>query len=1325
MALTLRASFPTNTGASPQYADYPSDLAVDDLMLLQVTTANDVVPVVPGGFQLIAEITGTFRTGIYQKIADAYDVASLRSAVSWASGNGTVGVVAINSTTLAYPAVHQVAVASSAVASANKVWTGVTNADANTLLLCFGGFGTSASSTPHAGMTERWDASSPRIYLMTEAIAASGATGTRTATGTSVASQKCITISITETNVYPIPGVLWGLWDEPVGSLSVSGPAPSINTVWSAVATAPGSTVENRNILIIPPPQARNVKVRVDWIITVTKTGGIANSAGSISTDKPVTLTQTGGVSGESFPTSGGVDSGSNTVEWDFPGYATGDWPTNTADYIAVPPATPDAAACIVIERVMSASAGHTITVDFDVTVTLIEITFDSGTIWGPQVVVTELPVLLELEGEGIQITQMGVFAEISALGIYTTEFPVYAEIAAIGIYLTSFPMLVELEEFTPEVAMPTSFPRTDGTRAMHKLLPEEITGYAFDPDFSWWSTIVAEKSTNMINNPSFEWLNDLDIATQYDEGGSLTSLDYVEFPAVGATAGRRCARLISGASSGWITYDEGLAVTPGPYTFSCDVYVTRLPFHVTLHITGTGGATAYVSRVFHAEATGWFRYAISYVELGSGNRECRLTLPNTNPSGVTVYTDAWQFEAKAYPTTYFDGDNIGFNDVRPFQSYYWHGEPHQSPSTRLESTGSGGRIVSWGGERIGFNTTAIVGLDMTTVEVETQELGDGREIHRSSNPLARNFTIVGRIFAGDARDLMNRKNRLVSLFKPNNTLDGEQIVVRYQQADDEERLVGPPLDIVCAYSDGLQGNMTNFYQEALAFQFHASQSSVREVIDSSAEILLNKTLIENQVFFRDADGDYVNLGTGVTSGGSILGIGFARDGSPVAVGSFTQIAGDAIARAARWDGSDWVEYGSPASGLQFLDDGRKLGYEPAAVYDAASIAIYTELGSLWTELGDPFLGAIYALDRDTDGNIWVGGEFETDDPAVVTYNNVAKWNYDLEVWETLGDGLTDPGILNPDLRVNTVLATNDGYVYFGGWFEQGDGVAATTFANSAIRWNIATQEYEGMGTGLNAAPNKFVQGQDGFIYAVGEFDQNGTEIFDIRGFGRYNGYEWEEVFPLQRVDGTYGADGVTIDENGVFWFYGYGSSFPDDYFDIPELGQVGTFGWKDGTFYPPFADVTLREMVVGPGDVILYNGFGIVGDDVIVPALNTIDYPGTADAPLAFFLDGPAHPVQVINRQTKGGIYFKHTFDLGNMEKMVARSDAQKSIIYSNARPNLFKFLSAGISSLKALRLRPGINRLSVFVTGEGETTLAWITWRNRYQAISGPVED
>jgi hypothetical protein len=831
-------------------------------------------------------------------------------------------------------------------------------------------------------------------------------------------------------------------------------------------------------------------------------------------------------------------------------------------------------------------------------------------------------------------------------------------------------------------------------------------------------STVVPEASTNLVINPSFEIV----AMAEYEAGGDWFDFTNEEFPAVGATAGRCCARISVGQGSMWLQHNGPLSVTPGHYTFSLDVNVEHVPLVLKLEVRYD--TAVYAQKTFTITRGGWQRIHLTYNEQFTGPRELRLTATGTLVTQTDIYTDAWQFEAKAYPTTYLDGDMIGFTDVRRNQSYNWTGAPHQSTSVRRETTGSGGRVVSWS-EEVAFATTSIVGLGMTTVEPRTMVLADGSEIHRGAAIRPREFTIAGRIFGKDYRHLIHRHNDLMALVKANNTVDHQQFILRYQQVDDAKQLVGRPLDIVCTYIGGLQGNVTNFYQENIALQFRASQPFPSEVFESSAEIILKKHLEDNGIIFRDEDGDYINLGTGATTG-VIHDVGFYLDGSPIAIGGFTQIAGDSATNAARWNGTAWEQFGTTTGDLRYLHDGHEMGYEPVAAiddFDGGFVALYNPDTDTWDQLGNAFTGSIRTLDRDTNGDIWVGGNFATDE-AAIEYNNFAMYDVSAGQWIALGSGLEDPdgGV---DTYANTVLVGDDGYVYVGGNFQTATStVSIKGTVRNAVRWNIAETDYEYMGSGFDAPPQQFVRGSDGYIYAVGPFTESGTFLWDLRGFARWNEHEWEEVFVLERVDGTYGADGVTVDENGIFWFYNYGTT-DDDKFLVPGLGPLGTFGWKDGVFYPGFPSVFVAYQAIGQGNRAIYSVTNATAlDYVVVPALNEIEYEGTADAPFAFMADGSLYPIQVINLSTKGGVYFRGDFELGPTEHMVLRTDTQRVLMYSNARANLFNMLSAGASNMKALRLRPGTNRISVLATNLGDDAAAWISWRTRHQGIDGPSE-
>lgn len=857
-----------------------------------------------------------------------------------------------------------------------------------------------------------------------------------------------------------------------------------------------------------------------------------------------------------------------------------------------------------------------------------------------------------------------------------------------------------------------------------HVRLPEEVTGYAFDPSYSWWSTIVAEASHNLVANPSFEVINDDDFANEYTVAGTWTELGegsvIVAYPAVGAAAGRRVARLVGGTGTGTLTYDSSINVTPGEYTFSLAILTTDYP--VTVQLAVMDGVTTIARNTHTLQHDGWQRIHLSYQERETDTRELRLTYVNAGSYTVVMYTDAWQFERKAYPTTYLDGDMLGFNDDKPYTSFFWHGAPHLSASSRRANTGAGGRLISWS-DHVGFRTTSIVGLEAAPVEQLTQQLGNGKVIHSGMQNQQRDFTITGRIFGRGYVDLKERSKALVSLHRSGNTAGKDQLVLRYQMVDDGKRAVGDPCDIVCVYTDGLQGSINNFYQVSLAVQFRAVQPFPVSTVESSAELTMVQELVANMIVFRDEEGEFFNLGTGDTSGGVVTTVGFLRDGRIVAFGNYTEIAGDMADYGAIWDGTNWTEIAGTDSTITCMDDGFTLGFPLTVGTAGGSVFEYDDLAGTWAELGDGFIGPINDIHRDEFGDIWVAGQFEFADDGVTVYNNVAKWDYEDEAWEQLGEGLTDVGDTIPEtLEATAVLAPNDGYVYFGGTFNRGTASSTNTTGVRVIRWNIATQVYEGMHTGLNGAPTDIIEGQDGFIYFVGPFDQDGAEGYNLRGFARWNGYAWEEVYPLMKPGGAFGADGIAQDSEGIFWFYNQVSDPEDDLFIVDGLGNVPFFGWRNGVIFPPYmVDASLRHLAIGPGDRAIHvtDAYVGAGTPTKVPAMTRITYNGSAFAPMVVHLQGLGKVVQVRNYSTGGGVYGRENFSMSAHEQVILRTDTQRSLAYSNQRRNLYSRLLGGASNMAALHLIPGENRISLFVAETDADSEGWLTWHNRYEGI------
>lgn len=1325
----------------------PAALVVGDLMVMTLIMDTLKTVTTPTGWTLLTSmVAATPDLYVFTKIAVAGDIGATIT-ISYTSGAVGAGVsmVAYFSPAGKFLSVDTFATSVNA-SSASELFPSVTTTKAIAQLLYVGGMsGNFGINTQPVGTHQRYfSGSGPRFNELTHALFASGATGTYTLTRAGANNSNTITVAVVELDA--IIGIEATTLD--ALTLAATGLLPIVGTLAATLANLTLSataklaivgslavTLQNAT-LVSSAPLAIVGSLAVTLADATLAGAGAAAIAGSLAvTLDDLILAATGklvivgsaGITLQNLTlTAGGrlAIVGSEGITLDDLALA------------AVGRLVTAASLAVTLEDVaLTATAKLAIVGSEGVTLEALTLAAEGVLApFVPSLLVTALPVLVELTGAGVDVGEMLLLVEMAASGVYVSELPVLVEVGAVGVYVTQEAVLIELEFFEPEEIMPVTLIANAGTRRMHASLPDEVTGYAFDPLFSWWSAVVAEESTNLIINPSFEGWTAPGVVLEFDDGGVLDDLSYVEFPSVGATAGRRCAKLTSASSSGYLAYTTLVHVAPGPYTFSCDVYVTRAPFTVTLEIVDDGDLSIKAKRQFRMMETGWQRFEITYVELGVADVEPRLVLNSGNPAGVVVYTDAWQFEAKKYATTYLDGDMIGFSDSSPNQSYYWLGEPHHSPSTRRKRTGSGGRVVSWSQEAH-FRTTSIVGLGMTTVEQKTQTLGDGREVHLALLDKARDFTVTGRIFAGTPRELRQRSNDLISLLKRNNTPGGDQMKIRFQETDDQGRAQGATLEIVCAYRDGMQGNMTNFYQTNLPLQFHAVDPYPADIIESSAALQFSLEVSSDGLFYRDQDGVFHDL----TAGGEILdgvvqNVGFLRDGTMIAIGDFSHINGDVVSGAAWWDGENWQQLGTPApDSANDIDDGFRLGYPLTLASQDGNVYEWDELGETWNTLGSHgFNNAIYAMQRDMNGDIWIGGEFNFAEDGVTKFHRVARYNAATLDWEQLGGGVSDPYDFFPDpIAVHAVLASNDGSVYFGGSFGEGDAnydpLPPTVLAKGVARWDIATATWNRVGSGLGGSVQHLLRGPDGYIYAVGDFTTDaGLNPFPLRGFARFNGSNWEEVFELVDQFGVHGADGVTIDDQGIFWFYNFVGDSDQDLFVVPGLGEVGNFGWRDGIFYPPdVPDAGMHSIAYGPANIALYSAHSYLGGSVMyVPAVNEINYGGSADAPLLMRLHGSGQFLHALNLSTEGGIYGRGDFVIGEGEEVFIRTDSQRNMVYSNQRVNISGQVSVGASNMKALRLVPGINRISMLITHVDEVASGYLVWKNRYASLMEGVQ-
>src|SRR5204863_7465284 len=106
-----------------------------------------------------------------------------------------------------------------------------------------------------------------------------------------------------------------------------------------------------------------------------------------------------------------------------------------------------------------------------------------------------------------------------------------------------------------------------------------------------------------------------------------------------------------------------------------------------------------------------------------------------------------------------------------------------------------------------------------------------------------------------------------------------------------------------------------------------------------------------------------------------------------------------------------------------------------------------------WHALGSGVNGTVSALAFDVNGDLLVGGTF--DSAGAATAHSIARWSGSM--WAAMGQG-----ILAPYLGVHAILVTKAGEVIVGGDFDYlGDSV----LANNIAHWNGT--KWEAMADGI------------------------------------------------------------------------------------------------------------------------------------------------------------------------------------------------------------------------------------------------------------------
>jgi hypothetical protein len=801
---------------------------------------------------------------------------------------------------------------------------------------------------------------------------------------------------------------------------------------------------------------------------------------------------------------------------------------------------------------------------------------------------------------------------------------------------------------------------------------PDVVEGYSLDGDKGLFSVVVPEYTENLIINPS-PMLN----LTGYSAmAGAIALSTTKQHRSVNSVRVTPTNAVSDGAYYGNVT------TVAGWNTFSLDFYgAPGVPYKI--YFATNAGAQLGTPVTFIGEDL-WRRPVVKLYETAPTARRLYFT-KNNSASTAYFYVDGLQLEAKDHPTTYCDGEMIGF---LPGQSaYYWTGARFASSSVRILDTASGGRVVPL--SDYNFTTLGYTGLSLSAVNNITFPYArvDG-ENYQTTKVEARSFSILGAVSGRTPEEFLFNRRGIAELFSPSRCSTRQPCLILYQYRD---ALGNIPSDyiykIVGYYVDGLSGNNTNKFQEKLGLNFRSS-SPLIEIDGYNGLVLSYQTTINNvnYILKRDLTGLWATMAGG--GNGAVLDALIGPDGSLYVVGAFTSMGGVAnTSGIARWDGASWNAVGTGVTGGNtvrcialgpnnviyvggdFSQMGGVAGTNRMAKWD----------GAVWTNLGTGIMiGGSYSIVFDNAGNLYTGGAFPTIN-GVANTSRIAKW--DGANWTALSTGA--------DNRVEDVVIGNDGTLYIGGIFLNVGGVAANRIAKwNGTAWSI-------LSTGANSDVYALTIGPDGRLYARGMFTTMGG-IPGTSGVAVWNGTAWQAMGTgLSGIGGGLDNGGLSFIDNLLYIsgdFTGAGGT----------ATPQGAIIWNGSNYMPldilpPAGGGILIPVLIKNKLGYLFSSMSTAGT-AIAAATNTFNNLSTTYSfPVISFL-GPGTLYQLKNYTTGDTIYFNLTLFAGETA-ILNLTPGQVSFISSLRGPLTNVFLPG--SNQNSFRVAPGVNYISCFIAG------------------------
>ncbi|GIW60749.1 MAG: hypothetical protein KatS3mg087_1815 [Patescibacteria group bacterium] len=960
------------------------------------------------------------------------------------------------------------------------------------------------------------------------------------------------------------------------------------------------------------------------------------------------------------------------------------------------------------------------------------------------------------------RVTAVTVLAETSQKPhVAVDQMFLYVETLDNAVYVSKVMGLVEMEAIPTNMAVYRQ--QTSGGRAYHAMLPEEVTGYALDPEYSFWTIVVQEETENLVKSPSFELDN---ISDEYLLGPTGTFTLESGFPY--AIAGGKFLKIVRDAlmSEDYIE-TKPILLDGGTYTFSIYLWGwigQRFKLSV---IDDTDTEIAY--RWFDIENAGWQRYALTYKEIGLGDRKFRLTLSGLGvPPDRYLATDAWQVEEKPYATDYVDGDMFSPSDRPGRKSMVWTGEAHHSSSIRYVWAEGYGRRINLSDE-FQFYTTSIVGLGMSERENQLSQTDIGTMLYAGSIDKPKQFSIIGRLFAKNYKQLQESRSRFINLLRGNVAGRRPRHKIYYQPTNSAGTPYGVALGILASYEKGLEGRINNHYSETIPVQFQASWNSLEEDLAQARK--LNPAAFKGYpaVWFQyhDIAQDTIVTGTGSGPTKNLYGCKYGPQEEIIFFGTYTNLSIGSLGPfnyVAYWDpyevdwGSEYfkqIPYGT--SGPNGAVRNVYIGHNSGRIYimgdfddvggDTSMRGVFyiadmsAAASSVWKAFTNPLpTSAIVRTVLElpigstgiSDPDCIIGGSFTFVNPNTGdTINNVIM-NNNLDPLAAF-EGLNG--------TVHDIVMSPDRYIYFVGEFTQTgtgghteNGVCRIKYLD--LIYSVYPPEDVGPSTGTFKGHSADI-GPDGNLYVGGILNKSGT---DYRVVMMFDGTNWTTIAESLNEDPSpvnalvkikFDSFGVlhvinvnqTIGGRVTHAFDVYNRTIrPADFMNIDEINGASTS--IAGFDFNEFGDIALAGELINAniGTISMNDGYYGVSD-------NRIEYDGSANCYPTIIITGNGTVEYIQNKTTGGSIYFvqreNDKFRVYDGERVIISLENGTVRAWSNQRGDITHHIALGISNIKNMFLIPGENK--IFLLGysvyDDPSFGVYLSWKNRYHSIDEAI--